>query len=258
MVLEIPWRGVGPGFAPARGRAERRLSALGSLRITLYATPTASDSASGSAQGQGAAVDLGCLYELCDGRRGAIQRLGELYGAFDRPPFVRLGRDQRSWSAPGESLYVNLDRAAGLRRLLIFACASRGCLAMARIAADFSTGTVPPFRARPHRLTTNAHTCALAMITSVSVREVAVHREARSFRGYQTELDQAYRFGLRWAAPQTRDRGESALGARSRGPAFVPVADRSDQDRSRAAVSARSVSARSASAQSASARSASS
>lgn len=235
MVLEIPWRGARPNFALVCGRTERRLSALGSLRITLYATPAVAARSAAwqpSAADLAAAVDLGALYELCDGRRGAVQRLGELYGSFDRPPFVRLGRDQRSWSAPGESLFVNLDRATGLRRLLIFACASRGSLAGARIATDFSAGTVPAFRARPRRLTTNAHTCAIAMITSVSGREIAVHREGRSFRGYQTELDQAYRFGLHWAAPRARAHGEGA-----RGPVFVPEHG-SDRGRSQAALSA--------------------
>ena len=50
--------------------------------------------------GQGIDLDLGCLFELKDGSKGAVQALGNSFGSLARPPYVspdrRCGRRRES------------------------------------------------------------------------------------------------------------------------------------------------------------------
>ncbi|MFB7667907.1 TerD family protein [Kitasatospora sp. NPDC056138] len=67
-------------------------------------------------------LDLSCLWELQDGRKGIIQAIGGRFGNLYEPPYVQLANDDRTGSvATGEDLWINLDRSAEIRRLLVFA-----------------------------------------------------------------------------------------------------------------------------------------
>ena len=46
-------------------------------------------------------LDIGCLYELADGTRGAIQAFGEKWGAYDEAPFIVLPGDEREGDEEG-------------------------------------------------------------------------------------------------------------------------------------------------------------
>ncbi|MGE7439816.1 TerD family protein [Kitasatospora sp. NPDC001175] len=66
-------------------------------------------------------LDLGCFWELANGRRGVVQAVGGNFGDLYQPPYVLLANDDRTGRvATGEDLWVNLDRAAEIRRLLVF------------------------------------------------------------------------------------------------------------------------------------------
>src|SRR5919199_416930 len=69
-------------------------------------------------------LDLGCLYEFTDGSKGVVQALGNAFRAAapgaPRPSIWLDGDDRSGSSAGGENLYVDLDQAASLRRVLVF------------------------------------------------------------------------------------------------------------------------------------------
>ena len=46
-------------------------------------------------------LDLGCLYELKNGQKGAVQALGNAFGSLDKPPFVSLDGDDRTGDVAG-------------------------------------------------------------------------------------------------------------------------------------------------------------
>ena len=46
-------------------------------------------------------LDLGCLYELNDGRKGAVQALGNAFGSLTNPPFISLDGDDRTGDSVG-------------------------------------------------------------------------------------------------------------------------------------------------------------
>lgn len=142
-------------------------------------------------------LDLGCLYELTDGRRGVVQAVGDLRGAFDRAPYIRLDRDDRSGSPSGENLFVNAVHGREFRRVLIFVYAYSGSLDAAAMAV-----TVEPVGAAAIAVdlggdVASSHACAIALITS-GADGLVLQREARYVSGFQADLDRLYGWGLTW------------------------------------------------------------
>ena len=67
-------------------------------------------------------LDLGCLFELADGRKGVVQALGNVFGAFAEPPFIALSGDDRTGDvSAGETLRINGAQWSALSRIAVFA-----------------------------------------------------------------------------------------------------------------------------------------
>lgn len=72
-------------------------------------------------------LDLGVLYELQDGMRGAIQALGKTFGRFDHEPWIELSGDDRTGSvAGGETIRVNGKFFDRIKRIGVFALIYEG------------------------------------------------------------------------------------------------------------------------------------
>lgn len=145
-------------------------------------------------------LDLGCLWEMSDGSKGAVQALGNLYGAFSQPPYVRLDTDDRSGSASGETLFINIDQARNVRRLLIFVYIYEGIPAFDQVngVVTLFPNSGLPIEVRLDEHAREAHTCAVAVVENHG-DEIVVRREVRYVHGYQAELDREYGWGLLWA-----------------------------------------------------------
>ena len=143
-------------------------------------------------------LDLGCMFELVDGRRGVIQALGNSFGHQTQPPYIFLDKDDRSGAASdGENLY--LYRPDLLRRVLIFAFIYEG-------TANFSTvngrltlhetdgsETLIRLNAPDPRLTF----CAICQILATGTG-VEVIKEERYYTGHP-DADRQYGFGFNWS-----------------------------------------------------------
>ena len=54
-------------------------------------------------------LDLGCLYELKNGRKGTVQALGNAFGSLQQEPYIALDGDDRTGAvATGENLRILL------------------------------------------------------------------------------------------------------------------------------------------------------
>jgi tellurite resistance protein TerA len=83
--------------------------------------------AAAGAGGGGIDLDLGCLVEMADGSKGAVQALGNSFGSLDQPPWVKLDKDDRSGtSTDGENLFVSEKHSADIKRLAVFAFIYQG------------------------------------------------------------------------------------------------------------------------------------
>ena len=148
-------------------------------------------------------LDLACLYEFTDGRKGVIQALGNSFqtavtGASEAT--IWLDGDDRSGSnAAGENLFVNLAHAASIRRVLFFTYIYEGVpnWAAANGVVTLFPSAGPQIEVFLDEPRAGARTCAIALLTP-SAGDLSVRREVRYIDGSQMELDHAYGWGLRW------------------------------------------------------------
>ena len=144
-------------------------------------------------------LDLGCMYELTDGSKGVVQPLGEFYGDLQHAPYIRLGRDDRSGGASGETMYIDLGKKDAFRRLLVFVYIYDETPAFDRthaLVTLFPPGG-RPIEVKLDQQAAQARSCAVALIENRD-GVLKVRREARYVYGFQAELDRLYGWGLQW------------------------------------------------------------
>ncbi|MCX2924683.1 TerD family protein [Streptomyces sp. NEAU-W12] len=150
-------------------------------------------------------LDLCALFELSDGSKGAVQALGNAYGALRRPPFIHLDGDDRTGAVDsGENLTVSLDHKQYFRRILVFVTIYEGARSFADLHA---TVTLQPQHGAAvdfslDECTVPSTVCALALITNTG-GDLVVQREARYLvpeRGVspQRTVDRVYGWGMNW------------------------------------------------------------
>ncbi|GGK19964.1 TerD family protein [Salinarimonas ramus] len=148
---------------------------------------------------KGVDLDLGCLFELADGRKGAVQALGDSFGYFDGPPFVQLSADDRTGqSQDGEWLRINGAQWDQLKRVLVYAFIYEGA---PNWAATDGVVTVyapeqPPIEVRLDEGASNMGMCAVTLIENVG-GQMRVSREVRYFQNHKP-MDEAFGWGMRW------------------------------------------------------------
>ncbi|MCF2530701.1 TerD family protein [Yinghuangia soli] len=170
----------------------RHGSATGPLRVELVWSARRTDAPPADARGwlrrarqavstRSAELDLQCLWELRDGTKGIVHPAGRLYGALDAPPYVRLGRDDRSGGrGVGESLTIGLDHAAEIKRLLLFVSIHQGADSFAGLdtVATLYPQSGPAIEMQLDACTVPARGAALLLIENTG-SELVVRREAR-------------------------------------------------------------------------------
>jgi tellurite resistance protein TerA len=145
-------------------------------------------------------LDLGCLFELADGRKGVIQALGNSFGAVGQAPWIALDGDDRSGAVTGgENMTIELTPGR-FRRILIFAMIYDGVpnWAAADGVVTLTPVSGPPVEVRLDAATDSSRICAVAQLLDQG-GELVVQREVRYVDGGQSALDKAYDWGMQWA-----------------------------------------------------------
>lgn len=144
-------------------------------------------------------LDLGCLFELQDGTKSVIQSLGNCFGDYHNFPFIELMGDDRTGAAvDGEWLRINGAHWKEIKRIVVFAYIYEGApnwQATDGIVTLFVPGQ-PPIEVRMNEEGGQYGMCAVALLENIN-GAVNVRREVRFFEGH-LEVDQAYRWGMRW------------------------------------------------------------
>jgi tellurite resistance protein TerA len=149
-------------------------------------------------------LDLGCMYELADGRRGLVQALGNAWGDFEREPFIRLDADDRTGAVSGgENLYLNGERFDQIRRALIFSFIYEG---VPNWAATDGVVTIAAPDQAPIEVRLdgggNQMMCAIALIEnrggSLQVTKLAEYFQQQGGTSAHELMDRHFGFGLRW------------------------------------------------------------
>lgn len=153
-------------------------------------------------------LDLGCLYELHDGQKGALQAFGNLHGTLDYPPFMQLSDDDRTGDAAlekgadDELLTVSGLNWSKIKRVLIYTYIYSG--------ADDFFDVKPQIQIRipnqtPMLVTLGAKhldcdICAVASLENVR-NGIRLTNHTEYFHGH-AEMDRAFGFGIEWADGQ--------------------------------------------------------
>ncbi len=149
-------------------------------------------------------LDLGCMYELADGRRGLVQALGNAWGDFEREPFIRLDADDRTGAtAGGENLHINGERFDQIRRALIFSFIYEG---VPNWSATDGVVTIAAPEQAPIEVRLdgggNQIMCAIALIEnrggSLVVTKLAEYFQQQGGTSAHELMDRHFGFGLRW------------------------------------------------------------
>lgn len=144
-------------------------------------------------------LDLCCLVEMRDGRKGAVQAIGDLLGAFDTPPYVLLsGNDRLNDRASSEALRINGQHWNAVKRILIFMNVHDGTpdWQLAAPSLYLTMPKQPSVHIRIDAGRNDRRICAIALIENNN-GGLTVTRKVEFFAD-QRELDQRFEWGLRW------------------------------------------------------------
>lgn len=144
-------------------------------------------------------LDLACLYELKDGRAGAVQALGKLFGSLTSPPYIVLDGDDRTGEFEGgENLRINGKFVSKIRRILIFTFIYEGTANWegADAVVTVKCPGSPELIVRMDEYGSEKRTCAIALLENVG-ETFSVEKIVRFYRDSQ-EMDNDFDWGLRW------------------------------------------------------------
>ena len=149
-------------------------------------------------------LDLGCLYELKDGRqKNAIQALDESFGNFSITPYIHLGEDDRKGDK-GETLRINDDKVAEFKRILVYAYIYEGIAkwseangVVVKIKLPQVIDHQPDIEVKldDHREGINVR--AIALFENFDDKTFTVSTKENYYTD-QREMDKAFYWGLNW------------------------------------------------------------
>ncbi|MDR1487270.1 MAG: TerD family protein [Deltaproteobacteria bacterium] len=148
---------------------------------------------------QTADLDLGCMFEMQDGKKGVIQALGGYMGAPKDWPWIYLDKDDRSGaSQDGENLYILKPQL--IKRVLVFAFIYEGDFFFTEVNArilikepngdEIAIRLNNPDKSYKH--------CAICLFHNQN-GTISVSKEER-YMASHIEIDKGYNFGFRWVA----------------------------------------------------------
>lgn len=145
-------------------------------------------------------LDLGCLYEMQDGRKGAIQAFGKSFGALDAAPYIQLAGDERTGAAAGHDEVITVAGAQWreIKRLLIYIYIYKGAESWETIRPQIQVrvpGESPMVVSLKNR-TAKQVICAVATVENIR-GGIRMTNIMEYFPGH-TSMDRAFGFGLPW------------------------------------------------------------
>lgn len=146
-------------------------------------------------------LDLGCLYELHDGHRGAVQAFGNLMGNFNEMPFLTLSGDERTGDSEGDDEWIKVNGAKWpqIKRLLFYVYIYKGASNWSEFRPQIQV-RIPqqkPFVVTIASPNDDMDICAIAGLENIR-NGIKLTNYTEYFPG-QAEMDRAFGFGIEWA-----------------------------------------------------------
>lgn len=176
---------------------EKKSGDLGEILINLNWNQRKQKGFFGS---KGVDLDLGCLFELKDGRKSVIQALGESFGSLNRLPYIALDGDDRTGDvSTGENLRINGRYVSEIEKVLVFAFIYEGVTNWSEAdgVVTIKQQGGPDIVVRLDEHNNRKGMCAIAMIRNVNNQTFSIERIVEYFSGH-LELDRAFNWGMQW------------------------------------------------------------
>ena len=178
-------------------------ASIGNIMVNLNWNPTAETKKGlfGIFGSKSIDLDLGCLFELKDGSKGAVQALGDSFGSLLQAPYIELDGDDRTGaSKAGENLTINGDKISEIKRILLYTFIYGGTPNWA--TTDGIVTIKQPneniiIRMDEHGK--NKIMCALALFENVNNETFSVERLVKYFSSHE-EMDKAFNWKIKWVA----------------------------------------------------------
>ena len=152
--------------------------------------------------GQGIDLDLGCLFELKDGQKGAVQALGNAFGSLQHLPFIALDGDDRTGAVTtGENLRIDGNKIALFKRILVYTFIYEGVAnwQQADATVTIKYPGAEDLIVKMDSYNSNDVMCGLALLENVNDETFSVEKIVQFYPGHQA-LDSAFHWGMRWQA----------------------------------------------------------
>ena len=151
---------------------------------------------------QGIDLDLGCLYELKNGQKGAVQALGNSFGNLNQAPYISLDGDDRTGAAAaGENLRINGNKLSEFKRILVYTFIYEG-VANWQQADAIVTIKYPGAEdiiVKMDTFNSSNIMCGLALFENQNDQTFSVEKIVQFYQGHQA-LDKAFNWGMSWKA----------------------------------------------------------
>jgi tellurite resistance protein TerA len=145
-------------------------------------------------------LDLGCLYELENGKKGAIQAFGKNFGALNDEPFIHLSGDERTGVADGHDEVITVSGAhwKDIKRMLIYIYIYSGAESWAQVRPQIQV-RVPgeePMAVGLNAIDEKLVLCAVATLENVR-GGIRMTNVMEYYPGHPS-MDRAFGYGLDW------------------------------------------------------------
>ena len=152
--------------------------------------------------GQGIDLDLGCLFELKDGQKGAVQALGNAFGSLQHLPFIALDGDDRTGAVTtGENLRIDGNKIALFKRILVYTFIYEGVAnwQQADAVVTIKYPGAEDLIIKMDSYNSKDIMCGLVLLENVNDETFSVEKIVQCYPGHQA-LDSAFHWGMRWQA----------------------------------------------------------
>lgn len=184
---------------------EKKSSGLGEILVNLNwnSRPVKQGFLSGLFGGsQGIDLDLGCLYELKNGRKGAVQALGNSFGNLNQAPYIMLDGDDRTGAAAaGENLRINGNKLPEFKRILVYTFIYEGVAnwQQADAVVTIKYPGAEDIIVKMDTYNSSNIMCGLVLFENQNDQTFSVEKIVQFYQGHQ-DLDQAFHWGMKWKA----------------------------------------------------------
>jgi tellurite resistance protein TerA len=145
-------------------------------------------------------LDLGCIYELQNGKKGALQAFGKTFGSLESEPFIRLSGDERTGVTEGHDEVITVSGAhwGDVKRLLIYIYIYNGAENWEEVRPQIQVRVPgePPMVVSLKNRSDKMVLSAIATLENVR-GGIRMTNIMEYFPGHPS-MDRAFGFGLEW------------------------------------------------------------